>query len=329
MRITFFATLAVAALAATASAQTSAPFRLTVDEAVRMALEHNTDLNGDRFDPQIADTRVAAAAGLFKPTFTSSLNRNNQLQPPSSFLIPTPTRTDALTSSAGVTQELPWFGTSYSVSWNATHTDSNSFLTSYNPLLQSGLSLSVSQPLLRNLFIDAARQQMTSARIGRDVADTRLRESLVHTTAAVKAAYWNLVSAIANVEARQSARDLAQELARVNKAKVDVGQSPPLDLVSAQAEVAADEEQLIVAQTAVKQAEDRLRLLIFDTGDRSVWNVRITPADSPPVGTVTPDLDAAVTNALQDRADLARARKDIESAQVGVKFAGNQRLPDV
>ena len=77
-----------------------------------------------------------------------------------------------------------------------------------------------------------------------------------------------LVSAVANVEARTSTLNLAQELARVNKAKVDVGQSPPIDLVSAQAEVAADEEQLIIVQTAVRQAEDRLRLLIFEPTDQ-------------------------------------------------------------
>ena len=93
----------------------------------------------------------------------------------------------------------------------------------------------------------------------------------MRTSAAVKSAYWNLVSAKANVDARRTALQLAEELARVNRAKVDVGQSPPLDLVSAQAEVASNQEQLIIAETAVKQAEDRLRLLIFDTTDRDVW----------------------------------------------------------
>ena len=68
MRKTFFVTLAAAALAATASAQIPATLRLSVDEAVSMALEHNVDLNADRLDPQISDTRVAAAAGVFKPT---------------------------------------------------------------------------------------------------------------------------------------------------------------------------------------------------------------------------------------------------------------------
>jgi outer membrane protein TolC len=333
MRKTLFSTLIFAALAAPASAQIAAnapaTLRLTVDDAVKMALDHNVDLNADRLDPQISDMRVAAAAGAFRPAVNSSIQRNNQLQPPASFLIPTTTRNDVVTSSAGISQRLPWFGASYGVSWNATRTDSNSFLNSYNPLLQSGLAVNVSQPLVRDLFIDTARQQLVTSRISRDIADTRLRESLVHTTANVKSAYWNLVSAAANVDARQSVLDLAQELARVNKAKVDVGQSPPLDLVSAQAEVAADQEQLIIAETAVKEAEDRLRILIFDPTQRDAWAVKIEPVDTPPVGALTPDLDAAVTNALSNRADLLRARKDINISQTSVKFAGNQRLPDV
>src|SRR5919198_1433495 len=327
---TFFFTLCAAAFADTASAQTTpATLRLSVDEAVKMALDHNVDLNADRLDPQISDTRVAAAAGVFKPTLTTGVNSNNQLVPPSNFLIPTPTRTDVVTSTAGVSQRLPWYGTTYSLSWTATHTNSNSFLNSYNPLLLSGLGVNVSQPLLRDLKIDFARQQLATSRTNRDIADTRLRESVVHTTASVKSAYWNLVSARANVDARKSALALAQELVRVNKAKVDVGSAPPLDLVSAQAEVASDQEQLIIAETGVKQAEDRLRMLILDTTRRDNWTLRIEPVDSPPIATPALDVEAAVTRALSERADLQRARKDVDNAAVGLKYAVNQKLPDV
>lgn len=312
-----------------ASSQTTAPLRLTVDEAVEMALDNNVDLAADRLDPQIGDTRVAAAAGLFKPTFASSIDRNNQLQPPSSLLFPTSTRTDVVTSNVGLNQRLPWFGTSYSVSWDSSHTDSDSILNSFNPLLRSGLSLSLSQPLLKDFFTDAARTNLAVSRTNRAIADTRLQESVVHTTAAVKAAYWNLVSARANVDARQASLRLAEELVRVNRAKVDVGQSPPIDLVSAEAEVASNQEQLIVAETSVKQAEDRLRILIFDAAQRDVWNVPLEPVDSPPIATAAIDVESAVSNALRDRADLSRARKDVENATTSLKLAGNQKLPDV
>jgi HAE1 family hydrophobic/amphiphilic exporter-1 len=333
-RTTLLAVLAIG-LAASASAQTppaaQAPetLRLTVDEAVKMALEHNVDLNADRIDPQISDTRVAAAAGAFRPTINTSVLSNNQLQPPSSFLIPTPTRTDVTSTNAGVSQRLPWLGTTYNVGWTTTHTNSNSFLNSFNPLLQSGLSINASQPLLRDFKIDPARNQLLVSRTNRDIADTRLRESLVHTTANVKSAYWNLVSARANVDARKATLELSQELGRVNQAKVDVGTSPPLDLVSAQAEVTANQEQLIIAETAVKLAEDRLRMLILDPTVRDNWNVRLEAVDSPPVGTAAIDLDAAITHAIAERADLARARKDIQNSQTSEKFADNQRLPDV
>jgi HAE1 family hydrophobic/amphiphilic exporter-1 len=337
-RTTLIALIALG-LAATASAQaqprtpsaaqTPATLRLTVDEAVKMALDNNPDLAADRIDPQIGDARVAAASGVFRPIFNTSANSNNQVLPPSNFLTPVAQDTKIGTTNAGLSQSLPWYGTNYSLGWTLTHTNSNNILNSYNPLVQSGLSVAVSQPLIRNLSFDSNRQQLATSRTNRDISDTRLRESLVHTTANVKSAYWNLVSARDTVNARRSTLDLAQELVRVNKAKVDVGTSPPLDLVSAQAEVAADQEQLIIAETTVKEAEDRLRLLIFDTGNRESWNVAIETVDSPPITTASIDLEAAVTRALAQRADLQRARKDIENTKTTVKFTNNQRLPDV
>jgi outer membrane protein len=131
------------------------------------------------------------------------------------------------------------------------------------------------------------------------------------------------------VDARRSSLDLAQELVRVNKAKVDVGTAPPLDLVSAQAEVASDQEQLIIAETSVKQAEDRLRLLILDPSRPETWTTTIETSDEPPIATPAIDVIGAVNRALADRADLQRAKKDIDNAQTSVLFLANQKLPDV
>src|SRR5262245_44646400 len=102
MRITFLSiltfTFAVSA-PVLAQVQPQSPVRrtetvtLTVDEAVQLAIDHNVDLAAARLDPQIGDTRVAAAAGAFKPAISSNVQRNNQLLPASSFLTPTATRT--------------------------------------------------------------------------------------------------------------------------------------------------------------------------------------------------------------------------------------------
>ena len=100
--------------------------------------------------------------------------------------------------------------------------------------------------------------------------------------------------------------------------------------VSAQAEVASNQEQLIIGETAVKQAEDRLRVLIFDATARDVWNVAIDTVDSPPVGTVG-------ARRRHGRSPRRCATAPISSAPVSRsrpptprrRYAGNQRLPDV
>src|SRR5947209_18934857 len=113
MHKTFLLTLVAGTLAGSAAAQQSvnraAPstLRLTVDDAVKMALDHNSDLRADRLDPQISDTRVAAAAGAFRPTFNTSLQRNSQLLPPAGFLTPTATHNDVMPANAALSQRLP------------------------------------------------------------------------------------------------------------------------------------------------------------------------------------------------------------------------------
>ena len=63
---------------------------------------------------------------------------------------------------------------------------------------------------------------------------------------------------------------------------MDVGQSPPLDLVAARAEVAQRQETLIVARTTALQAEDVLRTIIVDPKRADYWSVRLDPADRQP-----------------------------------------------
>jgi outer membrane protein TolC len=99
--------------------------------------------------------------------------------------------------------------------------------------------------------------------------------------------------------------------------------------VAARAEVASNQEQLIIAETRVKEVEDQLRTLILDTSEPSAWQLKIEAVDLPPIAATSLDLDAAVVNALKGRADLVRARKDIDRAGVDVRFTRNQRLPDI
>src|SRR5256885_6891756 len=123
-------------------------------------------------------------------------------------------------------------------------------------------------------------------------------EAAVQTTAAVKQAYWTLKATLANVQVQQRSLDLAEQLVRDNRTRVDLGQTPPLDLVQAEAEAAQRRENLIRASAAAGDAEDRLKRLIMDPADPSFWRTRLEPTDDAIAGAPAPDIDAIVDQAL-------------------------------
>src|SRR5436190_10477167 len=318
--------------ATTASAQTvrKDAIQLTLADAVQRAIEHNPDLAIVRLGTEVEAARVGESRGVYAPLFSTTLGRSRNVTPSTNYLLgDSGVDVKDWFSSTGIRQRLPWGAGTWSVSWETARTTTNSPISSFDPNLQSGVELAFSQPLLRDRTIDPSRQQYIVAQRNRDSSELRFRESVVQTVATVKRAYWTLKATIANVGVQQRSLELAQELARQNRIRVDAGQIPPLDLVQAEAEVADRRENVIRAGTIADDAEDRLRRLIIDPADQSLWRTRIDPIEEPTGRGPLPDVDAAVASALHERYDLARAGHELENATTTVEFLGNQKLPDV
>src|SRR5438093_831298 len=304
-----------------ASAQVAKPetVHLTLAEAVQRAVEHNPDLAIVRLGTEVEAARVGESHGVFAPVFSTTLGRSRNVTPSSNvFTGDSGVDVKDWFSSTGVRQRLPRGAGTWSVSWDTSRTTTNNPISSFDPNLQSGVQIAFSQPLFKDRTIDAARQQYIIAKRNRDSSELRFRESVVQTVAAVKQAYWTLKATLANVTVQQRSLELAQELARQNKIRVEAGQIPPLDLVQAEAEVAQRRENLIRANTLAGDAEDRLRRLIADPSDASLWVTRIEPVEEPTGQGAAPDVDAAVARALSERYDLARAGRELENAKTTV-----------
>lgn len=314
-------------------AQTASPedtLRLTLDEAVRRALQHNPDLELIRLDTEVETARIAETASAFAPVFSTVLGRSSDVTPPSNFLLgESGVRVEDWFATTGIRQRTPWGGGTWSAAWDASRTTTNNPLSSFSPSLQSRFQVAFSQPLLKDRTIDPARHQYVIAQRNRESSEIRFRESAVQTVASVKQAYWALKALRGNVAVQQHSLELAEELVRQNTTRVNVGQAPPLDLVQAQAEVAQRREGLIRATTAVGDAEDDLRRLIMDPGDATFWSTPIEPVDEPVPANPAPDVQSAVARALDNRSDLARARIDLDTARANVEFFDNQKLPDI
>lgn len=304
--------------------------RITVEEAVKLALEHNLGVQVARVNPQLQDYSVAQARANWAPTLTSSFATNSSTQAPNSVLAG---GTDKITNEQvsggfGVTQNLPWGGF-YAANWDSFRSSTSNVFTTFDPQLRSNLNLQYVQPLLRNFNIDNIRQQVLVGQKNREIADIDLQSTIASTSRNVRNAYWDLSFAIASLEVQQQSLELARESLRNNRARVEIGTMAPIDIVEAEAEVAQREESVILAEAAIARAEDALRALIYDPAMPDFWTTRIEPAEMAPFQPVVVNVDEAVRIALDRRTDLRATRKSIEANDVSIRFFRNQTLPDV
>lgn len=304
--------------------------RLSVDDAVKLALEQNLGIQVDRLTPQIEDIAVAQARTFWVPNATAGLTNVSQNTPSTSALSGGQSKiTDSrFTSSLGVNQILRT-GANYSVDWNSYRATSTNVFNSYDPLLNSNLVLSLTQPLLRNRTVDSYRQQLESTRKDRSAADVQLNATIQATTRNVKNAYWDLAYQIDNLKAQQQSLDLAKRLLADNEKRVQIGTMAPIDIVEAQSEVARNEESVIVAEAGIKQAEDRLRALVFNPATTDFWTQTIEPTEAMPFVPLAVDAEVAIRRALARRTDVQLAKNDLEKSDINIRYYKNQTLPDV
>ena len=222
-----------------------------------------------------------------------------------------------------------WFGGSYDVRWNNSRGTTTNPSQSFNPELNTSLTATYTQPLLRNFRIDGTRQQLLVSQKNKEIADTQLEQSIAITVRNVRNAYYDLMGAIANLAVQRQSLELAQQSLKDNRARVEIGTMAPLDIVQAEAEVATREEAVIIAEAAIERLQDTVRALIYNPSSPDFWTARIEPIDTVTFVPTEVDMEAAVKNALSQRTDLQVARRNVEINDVNVRYFNNQSLPDV
>jgi outer membrane protein TolC len=183
--------------------------------------------------------------------------------------------------------------------------------------------------MLRNFRIDSTRQQLLVTKLSRDITDIQLRSTITNTLSNVRNAYWDYVFAVQSVEVAKQSVALATQLVKDNQTRVEVGTMAPIDVVQAQSQAATQVQNLVAAQGAMRTAELALkRLIVAGTQDPN-WNVQIDPTDRPDFRAEPVDVEAAVRRALDERTDIAIAKKTVAQNDVTLNFLGDQLKPQV
>jgi outer membrane protein TolC len=305
---------------------------LTLDDAVKFALERNLDIAVQRLNPQLGDIQVASARSFYLPTLTSTVSQQQNTNAPTSQLQLSQggggVTNRTLGYNAGVTQNLPWGGATLSATFNNSRQATNSNNAFYNPQFQSVWTGVFTQPLLRGLRIDNQRRQLVVSRTNRDISDVQLRASITNTVSNVRNAYWDYVFATLAVDVARQSLDLATKLVQDNQVRVEVGTMAPIDVVQAQAEAATRRQGLVTAESTKRTAELALKRLIVAGTDDANWTGTLDAVDRPAFTPQTVDAEEAVRRALSQRTDLEIARKNVENNATTLKYLRDQTLPD-
>ncbi|HET9371242.1 MAG TPA: TolC family protein [Vicinamibacterales bacterium] len=305
--------------------------QLSMDEAVRMAMEANLGLKVQRMQVDIAAQSIAQARAAFLPVVSSGVSYNStENQPQRNFdgtLVVS--QSERISGSGNIQQQLPWYGASYSANWNGNRSYSGGAGGTYNPGLGSGLQLRFVQPLWNGLVIDPQRAGLESSQRLQVIEDLDLQQTIVTTEANVKNAYLDLVAARENLKVAQQNEQLEVNALANARARVNVGVSPQTDIIANEAAVARSRVQTIAAEARISAAEDNLRRLIFDSERQDFWDIAIVPTDQIQLQPVEIDLNRAIQNALANRIDLTIAKRNLELTDLNIKVGRNNVKPDL
>jgi len=303
---------------------------LTLEDAVRRAVDSNLEMAVERLNPQTFDFTLASLRANYNPSATSTFGRRDNVRPPTNLLNPGAPNVSTMTYNAGIAQNVRWGGGNYALTFNnARIVSPTDRLASFDPQFNSSYLFSYTQPLMRGFRIDQNRQQMQTTIINRDNAELNLRARTTNTLAAVRSAYWDYSFSIQAVEVAKQSLSLASKLLSDNKIRVEVGTMAPMDVVQAEAEEATRQQALTIATATMRTAELSLKRLIVSGTNDPLWSQRIEPTDRPDFQTVAIDVEGAVRAALQQRTDLQVARNAFESNSVLLKSQRDSSLPDV
>ena len=333
---------------------------LSLQDAVELALENSMDIVVERYAPWMADASIlkAKAGGIpagtagsllgsstanlpffsYDPNLSSSMVLDSRTTPVNNPLI---SGTGVASTTAGHlsthtsqfnTQFTEGFqtGTNLSVTWDNTRSSSTSLANFFNPTVQSTLSVGFSQQLLNGFGLSVNRRNIQISKNNRKIADWAFAQQAITTVTNTVLAYWELVYARSNVKVEEQAVTVSQKLYSDNQKQYQAGTMSPLDVVTAESELATDRQNLIVAQTVQLQDEQILKNLISkDPLAGNFITVEIITTDQPtqPAAIENPSFEDSIKEAFAKRPELQQQVYNLKNADIDVMATRNALLP--
>jgi outer membrane protein len=301
---------------------------LDIEEAMRIALEHNLSLQISALDRDIVEREVPARRAFFHPTpgfdFVASDSRiENPLEFPTNapaFKKPGSFDEETQLSNAFVRQELPT-GAQVSVGVNLLRESGDDF--SNDDAYEGGAQISLRQPLMRGGRIYVATAPIRDAEYSVGVLESRLRAQILQVIAEAKEAYYDTIVAERLIQVSEQAIARDRELIEASNALFRAGRASQRDIVSAEIQLSDD-----LSDLAGRRAELDLKQLALREVLGLAIGAYLKPADSTiPFEPISPRLEQWIEQALAKRPEIQEILYRLDQSALAVRVAANAVLP--
>jgi len=341
---------------------------LSLEDCIKLALEHNLDVQITRLDPELAQFNLSGSYASYDPALSLSAVRSYSRSPgglDSESRAFSGAESDTDSFSARVGGLLPW-GLSYSLGGSASErsgTQPGEFRDLSNPLTivtnqfydlvadapvtqlitnygsvpgrfafenaNANVGLlQLRQPLLKNFWTDATRLQIFLNKRNLKISELGFRAQVITTITAVEEAYYDLIYAEESVKVQEKALELAERLVAENRRRVEVGALAPLDEKQAESQAAASRADLLATKASRDTQQRRLKSLLSD--DYDDWKgASIRPLETLQAVPQPLNLQESWRKGMAERPDLVQARLRLENQTQVLAYQRNQTLPQL
>ncbi len=277
-----------------------------------------------------AKSLTLPAHGIFDPSFLFNVSWDRTVSPLNTLVVAgspvVTTNTDFF--EFGYQQAFPT-GTSFSVDLANERQNSTQSSLIYDPDVITRMSVNVVQQLTNGFGFTVNRRFQTVARNNIEITKQWFLQQVDTLLAQAEDSYWNLVAAQEQVKATQQELQAAQQLYENNKMQEEVGTLAPLDVVTAQSQVASSQRDLIVAQTNLQEQELALKFFFSKKITDVIGDAEIVATDAlpDPQDADVPPLEDALSTGARNRPEVPQAEKNLLNDQVALKVSQNSLKP--
>lgn len=305
---------------------------LTLDDALRTALDNNPDLKAFRVETEASRFRVLGARGAYDPTVNVDALFQKATIPAANSLSGSTTGSlvnkmwKGTAALAGLT---PGLGGRYNLSFASEKDRTTNAYALLDPSYPTALSLEYAQPLWGQLRYNAPKHAIEVARKNQDISVQQFRRRVMDTIHEVEQAYWELTFAWRNLDVQVEALGVAREQYDANRRQATAGQLAPIEVVAAQTQLAGFESNVYAAQDALTRAENALKLLMLPERTAPLWATALRPITPPDKSEVSIDLAQAVSAALAARPELRQSELSAQINQADQRLSREQLKPQM